>query len=240
MLDGLNRTVLAEVRDALSLQDSDLYFVQHESDEFLNIARRRAEVDFENLQVKVPDRPLVFVRLESVDYGRNTSGYRRFLSPLVYVNDLGKYVGVKLLSVEATYRVVVYAAFGKVAMDLVGVLLSQLNRSSKLLAVSADESFEMELPVSLLLERVEIPSVEFVLRDKGMKMYRLGGELQALTYMLQMGVSRMGTGEYGTEGEKFVEYMPVKKINVRFKVGTSVWAEDGTEIDEVLPCVLEV
>ncbi len=70
MLDALNRTVLAEVRDALALRDEDLFFVQHESEEFLNIARRQVQVDFDKLEVKVPDKPLVFIRLDAVDYDR--------------------------------------------------------------------------------------------------------------------------------------------------------------------------
>jgi len=240
MLDALNRTVLAEVRDALGLVDEDLFFVQHESEEFLNVARRQAQVDFSKLEVKVPDKPIVFIRLDGVDYGKSMTGYKRVETPYVYLNDLGKYVGVKLLSVEAKYRLAVFVPFGRVAMDLVGVLMSQLRRSSSILAVSADNSYSVELPVSLLLESVNPPSVEMVLREKGMKLYRVEGELQALGFMLQMGVKSMGTGEYGTVPEGLVEYSPVKKINVQWKIGWSVFTEDGKEVNEVLPCILKL
>jgi len=240
MLDALNRTVLAEVRDALGLVDEDLFFVQHESEEFLNVARRQAQVDFSKLEVKVPDKPIVFIRLDGVDYGKSMTGYKRVETPYVYLNDLGKYVGVKLLSVEAKYRLAVFVPFGRVAMDLVGVLMSQLRRSSSILAVSADNSYSVELPVSLLLESVNPPSVEMVLREKGMKLYRVEGELQALGFMLQMGVKGMGTGEYGTVPEGLVEYSPVKKINVQWKIGWSVFTEDGKEVNEVLPCILKL
>jgi hypothetical protein len=251
MLDALNRTVLAEVRDALGLRDEDLFFVQHESEEFLNVARRQAQVDFSKLEVKVPDKPIVFIRLDGVDYGRNMTGYKRMTTPYVYLNDLGKYVGVKLLSIEAKYRLAVFVPFGRVAMDLVGVLMSQLRRSSSILAVSADGSYSVELPVSLLLESVNPPVVELVLREKGMKLYRLEGELQALGFMLQMGVKGLGTGEYGIgSGEHgggygvgldaLVEYKPLKEIKVRWKVGWSVFTEDGEEVNEVLPCILKM
>ena len=246
MLDALNRTVLAEVRDALGLRDEDLFFVQHESEEFLNIARRQAQVDFNKLEVKVPDNPIVFVRLDGVDYGKSMTGYKRMETPYVYLNDLGKYVGVKLLSVEARYRVAVFVPFGRVAMDLVGVLMSQLRRSSSILAVAADGGYSVELPVSLLLESVNPPVVEMVLREKGMKLYRLEGELQALGFMLQMGVRAMGTGEYGVGSgygvgpEGLVEYKPLKEIKVQWKIGWSVFTEDGKEVNEVLPCVLKL
>jgi hypothetical protein len=240
MLDALNRTVLAEVRDALGLVDEDLFFVQHESEEFLNVARRQAQVDFSKLEVKVPDKPIVFIRLDGVDYGKSMTGYKRLETPYVYLNDLGKYVGVKLLSIEARYRLAVFVPFGRVAMDLVGVLMSQLRRSSSILAVSTDNSYSVELPVSLLLENVSPPSVELVLREKGMKLYRIEGELQALGFMLQMGVKGMGMGEYGVVAEGLVEYRPVKEVKVRWKVGWSIYAEDGTEVTEVLPCVLKL
>ena len=240
MLDALNRTVLAEVRDALALRDEDLFFVQHESEEFLNIARRQAQVDFSKLEVKVPDRPLVFLRLDGVDYGKGMTGYRRVETPYVYMNDLGKYVGVKLMSVEVRYRLAVFVPFGKVAMDLVGVLLSQLRRSSSILAVSADGSYSVELPVSMLLESINPPAVEMVLREKGMKLYRIEGELQVLSFMLQMGVKGLGTGEYGVVPEGFVQYSPMKKINVQWKVGWSIWRDDGTVVEEVLPCALQI
>jgi len=246
VLDALNRTVLAEVRDALGLRDEDLFFVQHESEEFLNIARRQAQVDFNKLEVKVPDNPIVFVRLDGVDYGKSMTGYKRMETPYVYLNDLGKYVGVKLLSVEARYRVAVFVPFGRVAMDLVGVLMSQLRRSSSILAVAADGGYSVELPVSLLLESVNPPVVEMVLREKGMKLYRLEGELQALGFMLQMGVRAMGTGEYGVGSgygvgpEGLVEYKPLKEIKVQWKIGWSVFTEDGKEVNEVLPCVLKL
>jgi hypothetical protein len=246
MLDALNRTVLAEVRDALGLRDEDLFFVQHESEEFLNVARRQAQVDFSKLEVKVPDQPLVFVRLDGVDYGKSMTGYKRVETPYVYLNDLGKYVGVRLLSIEARYRLAVFVPFGRVAMDLVGVLMSQLRRSSSILAVSADNSYSVELPVSLLLESVNPPAVEMVLREKGMKLYRIEGELQALGFMLQMGVKGMGTGEYGGVGgygvgpEGLVEYRPLKEVRVRWKVGWSVYTEDGQEVNEVLPCILKL
>jgi len=240
MLDALNRTVLAEVRDALGLQDSDLYFVQHESEEFLNIAKRKAQVDFNNFEVKVPDRPLVFVRLDDVDYARGMAGYHRAYSDLIYVKDIGGFVGFKLLTVEAKYRLVVYSAFGRVGMDLVGVMLSELRRSSVINAVSSDGGISVSLPVSLLLEKVNPPVVEIVLREKGMKLYKIEGDLQALGYMLQMGVKRMGTGNYGLEGVGMVMYKPIKSIKVRFKVGWHVWDEEGNVVDEVLPCVLSV
>jgi len=240
MLDALNRTVLAEVRDALGLRDEDLFFVQHESEEFLNVARRQAQVDFSKLEVKVPDKPIVFIRLDGVDYGKSMTGYKRLETPYVYLNDLGKYVGVKLLSIEARYRLAVFVPFGRVAMDLVGVLMSQLRRSSSILAVSTDNSYSVELPVSLLLENVSPPAVELVLREKGMKLYRIEGELQALGFMLQMGVKGMGMGEYGVVAEGLVEYRPVKEVKVRWKVGWSIYVEDGTEVTEVLPCVLKL
>jgi len=253
MLDALNRTVLAEVRDALGLRDEDLFFVQHESEEFLNIAKRQAQVDFSKLEVKVPDKPVVFIRLDGVDYGKNMTGYKRMETPYVYLNDLGKYVGVKLLSVESRYRLAVFVPFGRVAMDLVGVLLSQLRRSSSIVAVSADGGYSVELPVSLLLENVNPPSVEMVLREKGMKLYRLEGELQALGFMLQMGVKGLGTGEYGVvSGEHggaggygvgldaLVEYKPLKEVKVQWKVGWSIFTEDGEEVNEVLPCLLRM
>jgi len=242
MLDALNRTVLAEVRDALGLVDEDLFFVQHESEEFLNVAKRQAQVDFSKLEVKVPDKPIVFIRLDGVDYGKSMTGYKRMETPYVYLNDLGKYVGVKLLSVEAKYRLAVFVPFGRVAMDLVGVLMSQLRRSSSILAVSADNSYSVELPVSLLLESVNPPAVEMVLREKGMKLYRVEGELQALGFMLQMGVKGMGTGEYGTVLEGLVEYSPIKKIKVQWKLGSMIWREgqEGVIVEEVLPCILEM
>jgi len=240
MLDALNRTVLAEVRDALGLVDEDLFFVQHESEEFLNVARRQAQVDFSKLEVKVPDKPIVFIRLDGIDYGKSMTGYKRVETPYVYLNDLGKYVGVKLLSIEARYRLAVFVPFGRVAMDLVGVLMSQLRRSSSILAVSTDNSYSVELPVSLLLENVSPPAVEMVLREKGMKLYRVEGELQALGFMLQMGVKGMGTGEYGVVAEGLVEYRPVKEIKIRWKVGWSIYTEDGQEVNEVLPCVLKL
>jgi hypothetical protein len=240
VLDALNRTVLAEVRDALALRDEDLFFVQHESEEFLNIARRQAQVDFNKLEVKVPDRPLVFLKVGEVDYGKGMSGYKRMETPYVYIDSLGKYVGVKLMSVEARYRLAVFVPFGRVAMDLVGVLLSQLRRSSSILAVSADGSYSVELPVSLLLESVNPPAVEMVLREKGMKLYRIEGELQVLSFMLQMGVKELGTGEYGVGAEGFVQYSPVKKINVQWKVGWSIWRDDGTVVEEILPCALQM
>jgi hypothetical protein len=240
MLDALNRTVLAEVRDALGLRDEDLFFVQHESEEFLNIAKRQAQVDFSKLEVKVPDKPVVFIRLDGVDYGKNMTGYKRMETPYVYLNDLGKYVGVKLLSVESRYRLAVFVPFGRVAMDLVGVLLSQLRRSSNIVAISADGSYVVELPVSLLLESVNPPLVEMVLREKGIKLYRLEGELQALGFMLQMGVKGLGTGEYGVGLDGLVEYKPLKEIKVQGKVGWSIFTEDGEEVNEVLPCLLRM
>ena len=242
MLDALNRTVLAEVRDALVLRDEDLFFVQHESEEFLNIARRQAQVDFSKLEVKVPDKPLVFLKVDGVDYGKGMTGYRRAETPYVYMTDLGKYVGVKLMSIEVRYRLAVFVPFGRVAMDLVGVLLSQLRRSSSILAVSADGSYSVELPVSMLLESVNPPAVEMVLREKGMKLYRIEGELQVLSFMLQMGVKGLGTGEYGVVPEGFVQYRPLKEVKVRWKVGAMVWQEgqEGVIVDEVLPCVLKL
>jgi hypothetical protein len=240
------------VRDALGLRDEDLFFVQHESEEFLNIARRQAQVDFNKLEVKVPDNPIVFVRLDGVDYGKSMTGYKRMETPYVYLNDLGKYVGVKLLSVEAKYRVAVFVPFGRVAMDLVGVLMSQLRRSSSILAVAADGGYSVDLPVSLLLESVNPPAVEMVLREKGMKLYRLEGELQALGFMLQMGVKGLGTGEYGEGGsggygvgvEGLVEYKPLKEVKVQWKVGPMIWREgqegvqEGVIVEETLPCIL--
>lgn len=240
MLDALNRTVLAEVRDALGLQDSDLYFVQHESEEFLNIAKRKAQIDFNNLEVKVPDRPLVFVRLDDVDYARGMAGYHRAYSALTYVKDVGGFLGFKLLTVEARYRLVVYSAFGRVGMDLVGVMLEELRRASVIKAVSSDGEISVDLPVSLLLEKVNPPAVEMVLREKGVKLYKIEGDLQALGYMLQMGVKRMGTGDYGLGATGVVTYKPIKGIRLRFKMGWNLWDEDGNMIDEVLPCVLNV
>ena len=56
--------------------------------------------------------------------------------------------------------------------------------------------------------------------------------------MLQMGVKRMGTGDYGLGATGVVTYKPIKGIKLRFKLGWSLWDEDGNMIDEVLPCVL--
>ncbi len=243
MLDALNRTVLVEVRDALGLVDEDLFFVQHESEEFLNVARRQAQVDFSRLEVKVPDKPIVFLRLDGVDYGKSMTGYRRVETPYVYLNSLGKYVGVRLLAVEARYRLGVFVPFGRVAMDLVGVLMSQLRRSSSIMAVSADKSYSVELPVSLLLESVNPPVVEMVLREKGMKLYRIEGELQALGFMLQMGVKGVGTGEYGVRADGLVEYSPLKEIKVQWKLGSMIWREgheEGVVVEEILPCLLRL
>lgn len=240
MLDALNRTVLAEVKDALGLRDEDLFFVQHESEEFLNIAKRQAQVDFSKLEVKVPDKPIVFLKVGEVDYGKGILGYKRMETPYVYIDSLGKYVGVKLMSMEVRYRLAVFVPFGRVAMDLVGVLLSQLRRSSSILAISSDGSCSVELPVSLFLERVSSPTVEMVLREKGMKLYRIEGELQVLSFMLQMGIKKLGTGEWEVSPEEYVQYSPLKKINVRWKIGQSVFAEDGTIVEEILPCILQV
>jgi hypothetical protein len=126
--------------------------------------------------------------------------------------------------------------------------MSQLRRSSSILAVSADNSYSVELPVSLLLENVNPPTVEIVLREKGMKLYRIEGELQALGFMLQMGVNSMGTGEYGGSSgygvgpEGLVEYIPLKGIRIQWKVGSMVWQEgqEGIIVDEVLPCILKL
>jgi len=240
MIDALNRTVLAEVRDALNLQDSDLFFVQHESEEFLNIAKRQAQVDFSKLEVKVPDRPIVFLRLDSIDYGRSMTGYKRMEAPLVYVQNVDRYLGLKIMTVEAGYRLAVFVPFGTVAMDMVSVMMSRMKRSSSIIAVASDGSYSVELPVSLLLERVNPPVVEMVLREKGMKLYRLEGELHALSFMLQMGVKGMGTGEYSVAPEEYVKYVPLKQINVQWKVGWSIWSDDGREVVEVLPCLLRI
>jgi hypothetical protein len=125
-------------------------------------------------------------------------------------------------------------------MDMLSVIMSKLKRSSSIFAVASDGSYSVELPVSLLLERVSPPSVEMVLREKGMKLYRLEGELHALSFMLQMGVKGMGTGEYSVAPEEYVKYVPVKQINVQWKVGWSIWRDDGTTVEEVLPCALRM
>jgi hypothetical protein len=81
-----------------------------------------------------------------------------------------------------------------------------------------------------------------VLREKGMKLYRIEGNLQALTYALQLGVKSLGTGEHVVAPDGVVQYSPVKKINVQWKVGPMVWREgqEGVIVEETLPCILEM
>jgi hypothetical protein len=236
MLDALNRTVLIELRDALGLSDSDLYFLLSESEEFLNIAQRKAQVDLAGLSVKVPDRPLVFVKMDSVEYGSSRNGFRRWLTPLVFVAEVGSYVNARVLAVDAKYRVALFVPFGRQSVDIVGFLLSHMNRSSKMTATSG--LYTIDVPVAFLIDTIGVPNVEMVLRDKGIKLYRSEVSVQALTWLIQSDVTRQGTGEYGVSTADVFTYKPISSIRVQWKLGWSIFGEDGVVVDEVLPCFL--
>jgi len=234
MLDALNRTVLAEMGTTLHLQDTSLFFVMHESAEFLNISNR--QLSFDTSKVKVPDNPLVFVKLEGVEYGSDRSGYKRMGTPFTFATDSGQYISVNTIAVNAKYNIAVYVPFGKQAMDIIGVVMLYMNRQSSLQAVFG--SYTLAIPISFLIESTEVPTVETVLRDKGIKLYKNVFNLEARTWMIQPSISNMGSGDYSFSGSSNpVQYVPLKSINMQIKIGCDVTDQNCQSV-EGLPCLL--
>jgi len=238
MLDALNRTVAAEIITHFQVSEGDLYFLLHDSDEFLNLARRATDFDATQGVLKVPDRPLIFLRLEEFNYDSGRAAFRSRKHFRLYVQVNDKYVELNFFTVKATYNMSLFVPFGRQAAGLLSYFF-YFNRSSEMgLSLFGND---YKIPVSMLMEHVDPPAVDFTLRDRGIKLYRFNGHVSVLTYMVPQDVPKMGgVDQYQLTVSSPVEYRPLKKISLKFKIGSSVFSEAGEEIEETLPCLLEV
>jgi len=238
MLDALNRTVAAEVITHFQVQESDLYFLLHESEEFLNLARRTTNFDATQGKLKVPDRPLIFLKLEEFGYDSGRSAFRSRKHFRLYVQVRGKYTELNFFTVKAGYQMSLFVPFGQQATSLLSYFF-YFNRSSEMGLNLWNNQYR--IPVSMLMEHVDPPSVDFTLRDRGIKLYRFNGFISALTYIVPQNVPEMGgVDQYSLTVMGPAEYVPLRKINLKFKIGGSVFSDEGVEIQETLPCLLEV
>ena len=240
MVDALNRQIVAEVKDFFKL--GDVYLVLHEAEEYMNIAKRKTQVDLANKEVKVPDQPIGFVKLVEVGYDESRNGFKGKRTGYSFVSEWQKYVAVKLFTVKCGYEVVLYSVLGKQGSDLVSYWL-YFPRETEILARLGDQ-LTLRLPVSMVVEEVGVPEVDFTLRDRGIKLYKVSGRLNCLTFLIpenveKSQVSGWDLAMWGTDYSNIL-YEPLKRIRLKFKVGYSVFGEDGVELDEVLPCILQV
>lgn len=237
MLDALNKTVVVELKEHFNL--SDVYFVLHDSEEYLNIAQRKTQFDLDTKELKVPDQPIGFVKMVGFSYDERRNGYRAKSVGYSWVDEDQRYIGFSAFTVRVEYDVVVYGVFGAQMMDMVGWFLHFDRRTSVVVVLGG--SYSTTLPVSLLVEEVGAPVVDFTLRDRGLKLYRLQGRVVVLTYEIPVGVRSQGSGVYQKLTPATVQYQPLKEIRLKFRVGGNVYSEDGQLLEsEIFPCLLRV
>ncbi len=242
MLDALNRVMVVEMKEHFNL--GDVYFVLGAEEEYLNIAKRATEFNAVTKELKVPDKPIGFVRMSEFAYDEQRNGFKAKKAGYVYVSKVGKYVGVDVFTVRVGYDVIVYGVFGAQMMDMLQWFL-HFDRSSNVRVVLNDQ-YAFVLPVGLLVEEVSAPVVDMTLRDRGLKLYKIEGRLRAWSYELPVNIRGQGSGEYakliwGGEEVSKIQYKPLREIKMKFRIGGAIYGEDGVLLeDEIFPCLLRV
>lgn len=234
MLHALTKQIAAKLRDLIGA--SEVFVVMHDAEEVMAISRKKLQVvdqGDDKVEVSVNMEPMCFVRLMDIRYDEGRNGYRKALTPFTWVDSFGRYLAMKMMTVGVGYEIRVYSGYGRQAVDLVPLLL-EFPRSLKILAVLNDR-VEIEVPVSVLLEEIYESGVDFMLGEKGIKMYRIGGRVNTLGYMFPVnvpGVKGEGVFKEIWRDISSIVYKPVDEVDV-------VWYWDENKISEIMPCLLK-
>lgn len=232
MLNALTKQVVADLKEHFGV-DEVYVMTSDVVGEFMNIALRKlkdVDISDERKVFEVMNTPVVFVRLMDVRYDEGRSGFRKMFTGWGWFNSYGRYLGLKLFTLVVGYEVRVYSLFFAQCLDLVSWFLF-LKRSSEVV-VRLNDEVSVRVPVSLLVEEVYESSFEFMLRGKGLKVYRVGGRLTALTYVFPVNIVG-GRGEgYWKEiwsSVRDVSYAPVADVRLRFIDEFGNVLEEGAE-----------
>ncbi len=135
------------------------------------------------------------------------------------------YVSLKVITVVVEYDIILYSLYTQQSFDLINYFMF-LPRTTAIQAI-INENIVIDIPVSMLITEVSESTFDFNLSGKGIKVYKVGGTLEALSYLLPMNVSG-GQGEaaiinYWTVNNiNSILYSPIKKIDLEFIVGGNI------------------
>ncbi len=138
------------------------------------------------------------------------------------------YVSLKVLTVKIEYDIILYSLFTKQSLDLVNYFMF-LPRATSIQAI-INSNIIIDIPVSMLIMSIYESNFDFNLAGRGIKVYKVGGKVEALSYILPMSVSG-GQGEqdfltYWTIGNiNQILYSPLKEISVDFIEGKAMQSD---------------
>lgn len=219
MLNALTKQLVGVLKEHFGVDE--VYVMTSEiAGEFMNVALRKLQdidVGDEKKVFEVMNKPIIFVRLMDVRYDDGRSGFRRIFTGWGWLSGRGKYVGLRVFTVSVGYEVRIYSVIAAQSLDLISLFL-QMKRSTEIEAVLNNE-VGIKVPVSLLVEEIYESAMEFMLRGKGLKVYRVGGRLTALTYSFPVNIVG-GRGEgwwkeiWGDISS--ILYNPLQSIQLKF------------------------
>lgn len=222
MLSVLTKQIVDEVKDLFGV--TDVYVdLTGTADEFIDIARRKLEtverLD-DSLLVKIMNEPIVGLRFVSVKYSEDRGGFRNSLTEYTWVTQLNKYLALKVITVDVNYELRISSLFANQVLDLIPFFL-QLNRKTEFVAI-LNSLIAIKIPVSLLINEIYDSVVDYVLRGKGVKVYRVGGNIEAKTFCFPVNIK-------GGHGEDLyrelwadvssILYEPIREFNLKYNVG---------------------
>lgn len=181
MLNALTKRVVNYLKD---IGIDEVYAIMHDEEEIVNLKKRGLTEEVladERKAFYIFSKPIGFVRLMDIRYDDRRSGYRIFNSGFKYLPAYGKYFSLRMASTTVSYELKVYCLSAAQSLSIVPFLV-HAGRIAPV-EVRINDNFVLQVPVSLLFEEVYESTVEFMLRNKGLKVYKVGGRLSALTYM---------------------------------------------------------
>jgi len=228
-IHALTKQIAADLSELFRTQE--VYVSLHETEEFMNLARRRIQMEQladESAVFQIFNQPILFLRLMDVRYDDQRSGYCRIRTGYTFLANYGKYLQLKVMTFVVGYEVKIYTLFAKQALDLIGLFLFA-NRETEIIA-KLNSNVAIKIPVSLLITEIYESAYEFLLAGKGIKVYRVGGRLEALTWIFPVNVSGgQGEGDYliywDDNKMQEVMYEPVKEIRIRYIAGDEIIEE---------------
>lgn len=246
-IHALTKQIAADLSELF--RTSEVYVSLHETEEFMNVARRRIQVTNlpdDSAIFQIFNQPMLFLRLMDVRYDDQRSGYRRIKTGYTFIQDWQKYMQLSVMTFIVGYEVKIYTLFAKQALDLINLLL--FGRRSTEIVAYLNNSIGIKIPVSLLMTEIYESAYEFILAGKGIKVYRVGGRLETLTWILPVNIS-------GAQGENWwleywgsqqgrelgywdngqfisVVYQPTKEIKLRYILGDEIVEEPLRNYEE--------
>lgn len=221
MLSALTKQIADEVKSLFNVED--IYVdMTGTADEFIDIAKRKLEtvemID-ESILVKIMNEPIVGLKFSSAKYAEDRGGFRNVISEYTWLAGLEKYLALKVITVDVNYELRVSSLFANQVLDLIPFFL-QLTRKTEFVAV-INNKIAVKIPASLLVNEIYDSVVDYVLRGKGVKVYRVGGNIEVKTFCFPVNIKGgHGEGFYRTvwEDVSSILYEPIRDFNLKFNV----------------------